>query len=87
MLKKIIKNIIKNIIVVSLFGVIAMGLGGCGNVENSKITTIDKDELIIGLDDTFVPLGFKDENGKTAGFDVDLAKAVGEKLGKEIGFQ
>ena len=82
-----LKKIIKNIIVASLFGVIATGLVGCGNVEKNKITTMDKDELIIGLDDTFVPLGFKDANGKTTGFDVDLAKAVGEKLGKEIVFQ
>ena len=41
----------------------------------------------LGFDDTFVPMGFKDENGEYTGFDIELAKAVGEKLGKEIAFQ
>ena len=32
-------------------------------------------------------MGFKDENGELVGFDVELAKAVCEKLGKEYKFQ
>ena len=32
-------------------------------------------------------MGFKDESGEIVGFDIDLAKAVGEKLGKKIEFQ
>ena len=50
-------------------------------------STLDKDTLIVGLDDTFAPMGFKDESGEIVGFDVDLAKAMGEKLGKAIEFQ
>ncbi|WP_438358756.1 transporter substrate-binding domain-containing protein, partial [Enterococcus faecalis] len=29
----------------------------------------------MGLDDSFVPMGFQDKSGKIVGFDVDLAKA------------
>ena len=50
-------------------------------------STLDKDTLIVGLDDTFAPMGFKDESGEIVGFDIDLAKAMGEKLGKAIEFQ
>lgn len=50
-------------------------------------STLDKDTLVVGLDDTFAPMGFKDESGEIVGFDIDLAKAVGEKLGKKIEFQ
>ncbi len=49
--------------------------------------TLDKDTLVVGLDDTFAPMGFKDESGELVGFDIDLAKAMGEKLGKPIEFQ
>ena len=66
-------------------------------VENTEIaadteateaaSTLDKDTLIVGLDDTFAPMGFKDESGEIVGFDIDLAKAMGEKLGKAIEFQ
>lgn len=43
--------------------------------------------LIIGLDDTFVPMGFQEKDGSIQGFDVDLAKAVFQKLGIKIRFQ
>jgi ABC-type amino acid transport substrate-binding protein len=46
----------------------------------------ERGKLIIGLDDTFAPMGFRDENNDLVGFDIDLAKAVGEVLGIEIEF-
>ena len=48
---------------------------------------LDKDTLVLGFDDTFAPMGFKDENGEVVGFDIDLAKAITEKMGKSIEFQ
>jgi len=47
----------------------------------------DKGELIVGLDDTFAPMGFRDENNTLVGFDIDLANAVGEVLGVKVKFQ
>lgn len=44
-------------------------------------------KLIVGLDDTFAPMGFRDESGTLVGFDIDLANAVGEILGVEIVFE
>lgn len=46
-----------------------------------------KGKLVIGLDDTFAPMGFRDESGKLVGFDIDLATAVCEKLGVKAEFQ
>ncbi len=75
----IIKKLVKQITVLSIVGVLALGLAGCSSKS--------EDALIVGFDDTFAPMGFKDENGEIVGFDIDLAKAVGEKLGKKIEFQ
>lgn len=47
----------------------------------------DKGELVIGLDDTFAPMGFRDESGELVGFDIDLATAVCEELGVTAKFQ
>ncbi len=44
-------------------------------------------KIVVGLDDTFAPMGFRDEANNLVGFDIDLAKAVGEVLGVEIVFQ
>ena len=57
------------------------------------ITTIEADaaaldgmevearDFILGLDDSFPPMGYRDANNEVVGFDIDLAKAVCEKLG------
>lgn len=47
----------------------------------------EKGELVIGLDDTFAPMGFRDADGTLVGFDIDLATAVCEKLGVIAKFQ
>ena len=46
-----------------------------------------KGYFIVGLDDAFPPMGFRDENNEIVGFDIDLAKAAAEYLGVEVRFQ
>jgi polar amino acid transport system substrate-binding protein len=43
-------------------------------------------KLVIGLDDHFPPMGFRDEANNIVGFDIDLAKAVTAELGWEVEF-
>lgn len=57
------------------------------DVESAEMPTLSQDTIVIGLDDEFPPMGFRDENNEIVGFDIDLAKAVGEKLGVEVQFQ
>jgi len=40
--------------------------------------------FILGLDDTFPPMGFRDEKGQITGFDIDLAKEAAKRLGIEV---
>ena len=88
-----INKLMKKLIIVGVIatmGVIALGCGSRkadSSSDTSIQSTLDKDELVIGLDDTFVPMGFKDESGELVGFDIELAKAVGEKLNKKVKFQ
>ncbi len=51
--------------------------------ENNSIPK----KIVVGLDDTFAPMGFKDENGDIVGFDIDLSRAVAKKLGMEIEYK
>ena len=82
------KGIRKLIAIVGIGGII-LGMIGCGNANKSleDNSTIDKETLIVGIDDAFAPMGFRDDSGKIVGFDVDLAKEVIERLGKEVEFQ
>jgi polar amino acid transport system substrate-binding protein len=47
----------------------------------------DKGYFIVGLDDAFPPMGFRDENNEIVGFDIDLAKEAASRLGVEVKFQ
>ena len=61
---------------------------GAGSTEEPAGTAgLDYEELIIGVDDTFAPMGFLDENNELTGIDIDMANAVGEKLGIPVTFQ
>ena len=59
---------------------VCLGLVGCGNQQKD-------DALVIGVDDTFAPMGFRDENNELVGFDIDLANAMAKKMDVEIKFQ
>lgn len=62
-----------------------LSLAGCSKDDNSQK---DKDNtLVIGIDDTFAPMGFKNDSGEIVGFDVEVAKEVAKKIGKEVTFQ
>ena len=54
--------------------------------EENNANGIPK-KIIVGLDDSFVPMGFKNEKGEIVGFDIDLARAVAQKLGSEVEFK
>lgn len=82
-----IKSLLKKGIVVSMIAALAIGVVGCGEKKDDTISALDKDTLVVGFDDTFVPMGFKNEAGEYEGFDIEMAKAVCEKLGKEVEFQ
>ncbi len=48
------------------------GLASCKKTDN---------EFVLGLDDSFPPMGFRDEKNEIVGYDIDLAKEVSSRLG------
>jgi len=62
-------------------------LAACSSDDSSKNASKEDHQLVIGIDDAFAPMGFRDENNEIVGFDIDLAKAAGEKMGKDVVIQ
>lgn len=83
----------KKIRIILAFLLVAIGLTGCESVQKeantadtwSKISK--KKQVVIGLDDSFVPMGFTQKNGKLTGYDVDLAREVFKQYGINVSFQ
>ena len=66
----------------------AIALAGCGVNSKSDLEYVkDKSTLVVGLDDTFAPMGFRDKDDNLVGFDIDLAKAVAKRMGLKVKFQ
>lgn len=53
-------------------------------VDNSLNKVLDKGVFVLGLDDSFPPMGYRNEKGEIIGFDIDLAKEVAKRLGVEL---
>ena len=84
----------KRVFTVAIVGIMTImmaALAGCGNKEKQEKSDLDyvkdKGTLIIGLDDTFAPMGFRDKKDKLVGLDIDLANAVAKELGVKVKFQ
>ena len=62
---------------------------GCGGENDSKNAESMKYKriIVVGIDDEFAPMGFKDESGEIVGFDVDLAKEAAKRMGVEGEFR
>lgn len=71
-------------------------LAGCGKANTDQNTSaqatnkaaddsltkvMNTGTVVIGVDDEFPPMGFRDDSGNIVGFDVDFANAVAAKLG------
>jgi polar amino acid transport system substrate-binding protein len=44
-------------------------------------------KIVVGLDDNFPPMGFRDEKNELVGFDIDMAKEASKRLGMEVEFK
>lgn len=79
---KIILSIFMSAIILMSFG--CSEKNSAGTEDNSLQKIKDAGKLVLGLDDTFAPMGFRDESGEIVGFDIDLAKEVASRMGVEL---
>lgn len=90
----------KKLLVLSLCVLVFAVVGCKKKTENAaasmdnKSATASSEEVkdksktfIVGLDDSFPPMGFRDENNKIVGFDIDMATEVAKRMGKELVLQ
>ena len=70
----------KKFLVMLLLAVTAI-CTGCGDSNNvNKV-------YVIGLDDEYAPMGFRDDKGEIVGFDIDLAKEAARRMGVKFEFK
>jgi polar amino acid transport system substrate-binding protein len=58
----------------------ANGTGEQGKADNSLQKIKDKGQFVLGLDYSFPPMGYRNENNEIVGFDIDFAREVCSRL-------
>lgn len=83
------KKISYLLILITIIGIlIAIALNLPRKEEKGSLERIqEKGTFILGLDDSFPPMGYRNENNEIVGFDIDLAKEVCSRLGVELVIQ
>ena len=77
----------KKLIPILLALLLLAGCAGGAKDEDTFDALMEKGEIIVGLDDTFVPMGFRNPQGELVGFDVDLAREIFTRIGLTPKFQ
>lgn len=78
----------KKILAGGIVMIAAMGiLSGCGGNTAKQPESKLPSKIVIGLDDNFPPMGFRDKSGQIVGFDVDMANEVSKRIGIPVEFK
>ncbi|MBQ8012733.1 MAG: amino acid ABC transporter substrate-binding protein [Oscillospiraceae bacterium] len=84
-------SMMKKLLCAAVSGMMLMGVGCAGETasntsgeDNSLKNVQDAGKLVLGLDATFKPMGFTDENDQIVGFDIDVAEEVCSRMGIEL---
>lgn len=60
---------------------------GSGDTEQDVLADVKEEgTLVVGTEGTYPPFTFHDDSGELTGFDVEIAREVGERLGVEVEF-
>ncbi|MDD3839986.1 MAG: amino acid ABC transporter substrate-binding protein [Clostridia bacterium] len=71
------------LVLIMMISLIGTGCGADKSLQEIK----EKGKFIVGLDDSFPPMGFRDDEGNIVGFDIDMAKEVAKRMDIEVEFQ
>ena len=56
------------------------------SIVDCSSNSADSDTLRVGTEGTYSPFSYQGTDGKLTGYDVEIAQAVGAKLGKQVEF-
>lgn len=78
----------KKIICAIVFAASVLALVSCSKSQSVNANAVEdlksRGVFVLGLDDSFPPLGFRSDDNEIVGYDIDLAKEVAKRLGVDF---
>ena len=76
----------KKLVVCMMMTSLVLCITGCAgkNKDSDDLSlqkVLDSGQLVLGLDENYPPMGYRDESGQIVGFDIDMAQEVCKRLG------
>ena len=76
----------KKLVVCMMMTFLALCIAGCAgkNKDSDDLSlqkVLDSGQLVLGLDENYPPMGYRDESGQIVGFDIDMAQEVCKRIG------
>lgn len=70
--------------------VLLIAFSACGSKKEKKLNSLEKiketKKIVIGIEEGYPPMEFRDKNNNLVGFDVDFVKEIGKRLGVDTEF-
>ena len=79
----------KKFLCAALIAAAVLSIAGCKKTDKKDTKDAvaalrERGTFVLGLDDSFPPLGFRSEDNEIVGYDIDLAKEVAKRLGVDF---
>jgi polar amino acid transport system substrate-binding protein len=76
----------RKVLTLTLVVILMFLVFGCGTSSTNDVSENELPKLIIGIDDSYEPYTYIDENGEYVGLDIELAKEACQRMNREASF-
>jgi polar amino acid transport system substrate-binding protein len=70
----------RKVLTLTLVVILMFLVFGCGTSSTNDVSENELPKLIIGIDDSYEPYTYIDENGEYVGLDIELAKEACQRM-------
>jgi len=78
-----VNNVLKSMI----FGALVLATSTAAQAGTTLDRVMEKKAMVVATNSSWPPQSYLDDNNEMVGFDIDMAKEIGKRLGVEVSFQ
>lgn len=76
-----------NVLKCIIFGAVALATSTAAQAGATLDRVMEKKAMVVATNSSWPPQSYLDDNNEMVGFDIDMAKEIGKRLGVEVSFQ
>lgn len=81
------RNSVNNVLKSMIFGALVLATSTAAQAGTTLDRVMEKKAMVVATNSSWPPQSYLDDNNEMVGFDIDMAKEIGKRLGVEVSFQ